>query len=154
MVHKSDYIDTPNGIPLINPTNIKNGSIRAEGIQKVSIEKAAILENYKVRKGDIILARRGDLSKCAIVTETENLWLCGTGAFFIRLLFLDNEYFCLLYSSFHTQSVLHSESVGTTMINLNQKLLNNLLIPVPPIQEQHRIVEKLGVLMNELGVTK
>ncbi len=154
MVHKSDYIDTPNGIPLINPTNIKNGSIRAEGIQKVSIEKAAILENYKVRKDDIILARRGDLSKCAIVTETENLWLCGTGAFFIRLLFLDNEYFCLLYSSFHTQSVLHSESVGTTMINLNQKLLNNLLIPVPPIQEQHRIVEKLGVLMNELGTTK
>ena len=154
MVHKSDYIDTPNGIPLINPTNIKNGSIRAEGIQKVSIEKAAILENYKVRKGDIILARRGDLSKCAIVTETENLWLCGTGAFFMRLLFLDNEYFCLLYSSSHTQSVLHSESVGTTMINLNQKLLNNLLIPVPPIQEQHRIVEKLGVLMKEIGATK
>lgn len=154
MVHKSDYIDSPNGIPLINPTNIKNGSIRAEGIPKVSVEKAAILENYKVRIGDIILARRGDLSKCAIITKTENLWLCGTGAFFIRLLFLDSEYFCLLYSSTYTQCVLHSESVGTTMINLNQKLLNNLLIPVPPIHEQHRIVEKLGVLMKEIGATK
>lgn len=148
MVHKSDYIDTPNGIPMVNPTNIKNGDIRVEGIQKVSIEKAAMLENYKVRSGDIILARRGDLSKCAIVTETENLWLCGTGSFFMRLLFLDNEYFCLLYSSSYTQCVLHSESVGTTMINLNQKLLNNLLIPVPPIQEQHRIVEKLGALLK------
>lgn len=154
MVHKSDYTDLPSGIPLINPTNIKNGCINKSGIQRVKKEKSKNLSVYQLSEGDIILARRGDLSKCAIVKKNEEQWLCGTGSFFLHLSFIVNEYFCYFYTSPYTQGMLHDGSVGTTMVNLNQKLLNNLLFPLPPIQEQHRIVEKIGALMKEIEATK
>jgi len=44
--------------------------------------------------------------------------------------------------------MLVGASVGSTMVNLNQKLLNNLLFPIPPLNEQQRIVEKLDALLK------
>ena len=148
MLHKSDYVDFPKGIPLINPTNIKEGIICSLGIQKVSKEKADCLAKYRLKEGDIILARRGDLSKCAVITKAESKWLCGTGSFFLHLTMIENAYFCCVYSSQYTQSILLGDSVGSTMQNLNQSVLNNLLMPIPPLQEQHRIVEKLDALLK------
>ena len=148
MLHKSDYVDFLKGIPLINPTNIKEGIICSLGIQKVSEEKADCLAKYRLKEGDIILARRGDLSKCAVITKAESKWLCGTGSFFLHLTMIENAYFCCVYSSQYTQSILLGDSVGSTMQNLNQSVLNNLLMPIPPLQEQHRIVEKLDALLK------
>ena len=148
MLHKSDYVDFQKGIPLINPTNIKEGIICSLGIQKVSGEKADCLAKYRLKEGDIILARRGDLSKCAVITKAESKWLCGTGSFFLHLTMIENAYFCCVYSSQYTQSILLGDSVGSTMQNLNQSVLNNLLMPIPPLQEQHRIVEKLDALLK------
>ena len=148
MLHKSDYVDFQKGIPLINPTNIKEGIICTLGIQKVSEEKADCLAKYRLKEGDIILARRGDLSKCAVITKAESKWLCGTGSFFLHLTMIENAYFCCVYSSQYTQSILLGDSVGSTMQNLNQSVLNNLLMPIPPLQEQHRIVEKLDALLK------
>lgn len=147
MVHKEDYVDLE-GHPLVNPTNIKNGKIVAEGIKKVSNTKYKELGSYVLQTNDLVLARRGDLSKIAIVTEKENGWLAGTGAFFMH--FLDGlflPYFIVLYSSFYCQSYLLDQSVGGTMNNLNQKLLSDFLLPLPPLVEQRRIVAKIEELM-------
>ena len=57
MVHKSDYAD--NGIPLVNPTNIKEQQIVAENICKVSSLKYKELSTYILYENDIVLARRG-----------------------------------------------------------------------------------------------
>ena len=89
------------------------------------------------------MARRGNLSKCAIVTSNERGWLCGTGSFFISLIGLDNRLFLEIYTSKYAQEYLESDSVGATMSNLNQGLLENLMIPLPPSKEQIRIIEKI-----------
>jgi type I restriction enzyme S subunit len=42
---------------------------------------------------------------------------------------------------------LGAASVGATMQNLNQTILLNLTIGLPPLAEQHRIVAKVNELM-------
>ena len=142
MLHKEDYVEN-NGIPLVNPTNIKNGKISSSGIKCVNVDKYKELSSYVLTEGDLVIARRGDLSKCAIVGKEENAWLAGTGAFFLRPEKIDLAFFVKFYTSPYTQSFLTSDSVGSTMDNLNQSLLGDLLTPLPPLAEQKRIVAKL-----------
>ena len=83
MVHKSDYV-MRDGVPIVNPMNIVNGEIVITNLMMVSNEKAQELNRYRLSKDDILIARRGDLSKCAIVTDQTVGWLCGTGSFFLH----------------------------------------------------------------------
>ena len=146
MLHKEDYTD--NGVAVINPTNIINHKISLNNIKQISLAKAKELQGYAVCKGDIILARRGDLRKSAIITDFEDSCIAGTGSFIFHLLGIVNSFFILFYSSPYVQDYLITDSIGTTMNNLNQKLLSRLLIPIPPRAEQVRIVSLIDELFS------
>ncbi|MBR4246906.1 MAG: restriction endonuclease subunit S, partial [Treponema sp.] len=153
MLHKADYVEK-GGVPLVNPANIKNGYIDPSNIKLVSREKYSALQAYVLAENDVIIARRGDLRKCAVVSAKEKGWLAGTGAFFLHTTGIDTSFFKLFYTSSFAQNFLLSDSIGTTMDNLNQSLLSCLPFPLPPIAEQKRIVaaiEKFMPLIEEYG---
>ncbi len=153
MLHKADYVEK-GGVPLVNPANIKNGYIDPSNIKLVSREKYSALQAYVLAEDDVIIARRGDLRKCAVVSAKEKGWLAGTGAFFLHTTGIDTSFFKLFYTSSFAQNFLLSDSIGTTMDNLNQSLLSRLPFPLPPLAEQKRIVaaiEKFMPLIEEYG---
>jgi type I restriction enzyme S subunit len=82
LLHKSDYI--ADGIPLVNPAHITEVGIEPDLRKTVSKATALRLKNYIMREGDIVIGRRGEMGRCALVTEVEDGWLCGTGSFFIK----------------------------------------------------------------------
>lgn len=146
MIHKSDY--QTNGIPLINPSHMFEGKIREDETVAVSSEKAGELKSYSLNSGDIVMARRGEVGRCAIVSDREQDWLCGTGSFVLRFMpEVDRSYIYTLFMTFSVRNYLTGESVGTTMTNLNHGILNRLPIALPPANEQHRIVKKVDELM-------
>ena len=51
----------------------------------VSCKKANELDSYKLRNNDIVMGRRGEMGRCAAVTEKEDGGLCGTGGILFRL---------------------------------------------------------------------
>ena len=81
-LHQEDYIE--NGIPLINPSHIKNGKIIPNHKLTVSQSKYEELTQYHLRLNDVLLGRRGEMGRCALVTKKEVGWLCGTGSLFLR----------------------------------------------------------------------
>ena len=150
MLHKSDYI--ANGIPLVNPTNIVESRIVPSSRMMVSIETRERLCSYVLQTGDVVIGRRGDLGRCALVTDTEAGWLCGTGSFFLRLSkAMDGKYFVALFSSKQFRKRLENSAVGTTMSNLNHSILKELLIPVPPIAEQKSMMARADEMLCEVA---
>ena len=147
MVHKSDYV-TANGVPIVNPANIVNGTISSKNIMYISKDKSIELERYKLEVNDIVLARRGDLTKCTIVGNEQVDFICGTGSFFLHLISVLPQYFQLVYMSSYVQIILITECVGATMNNLNQSVLSQILFPLPPLAEQKRVVARTKYMLS------
>jgi type I restriction enzyme S subunit len=147
MVHKSDYV--VNGIPLINPSHMINSVIKEDLTISVNKQKAKELETHKLCEGDIVMARRGEMGRCALVTSREVDWLCGTGSFVLRFHHsLSRAYILLLFKTEYVRDYLGGNSIGTTMTNLNHGILNKLPLMLPPIQEQNRIIDRVDELMD------
>lgn len=151
-LHKSDYVE--NGTPTINPQDIQGKSIDTSRIACVSENKSEELKRYSLNVGDIVLARRGDLSKCGIISEKERGWLCGTGSFYLRLKYHDPLFFWYYYTSKHTQKILNDSCIGATMPNLNQKILGNLEIPVISEKEQRQFAQRIESIESQKSLLR
>ena len=142
LLHKEDYVE--GGVPLINPTHIIDGKIYIDPKLTVSSIKMFELKNYILKTGDVVLGRRGEMGRSAVITEKENGYLCGTGSIFIRpkenLLAI---YLHFLISSNSMKFKLFNLAKGVTMKNLNSKVVENLKIPVPSIALQQKFSEKI-----------
>ena len=130
-LHKEDYIE--DGIPLVNPTHIVKGQIAPKNDLTISAKKHAELPEYHLKVGDIVMGRRGEMGRCAVVTEKESGWLCGTGSLFVRpnKSGMFSEYLNKFLSSDAIKSHLESQSLGATMPNLNKTIVGNIQVPVP-----------------------
>lgn len=139
-LHAEDYID--GGIPLVNPAHMINGKIIPD--PQVSVDEVTWrrLKRHALNPGEIIFARRGELGRCAIVTNEQSGWLCGTGSLRARLSAkLDAEYAYLLITSKGAVAELSLESKGSTMENLNTETLGRIRLPLPSVSEQKAILE-------------
>ena len=136
LLHKEDYI--VDGVPLVNPMHIVSGQIHVGNEQTVSEQKAATLSNYRLQTGDVIMGRRGEMGRCAIVSDTEAGMLCGTGSLFIRphLDELSSLFLARTFSSESMKRLLEGLSQGVTMPNLNRSMIEGLKIELPPLDLQ------------------
>jgi type I restriction enzyme S subunit len=141
-LHAEDYVE--DGIPLINPAHMKGGRLVPEAKASVDVETQERLSRHKLLKNDIILARRGELGRCAVVTGENEGWLCGTGSLKVSLSSrMVAEYCYQLISSDGVRTELALESKGSTMDNLNTELLGNVRIPLPTVVEQQQILSHI-----------
>lgn len=156
-LHQEDYIE--NGIPLINPSHIKHGKIIPNHKLTVSQAKYEELTQYHLRLNDVLLGRRGEMGRCAVVTQNEVGWLCGTGSLFLRPnLERINPFFLeLLLSSDSIKRYLENVSQGQTMANLNKSIVGSIPLISPSIEIQNKfflIAEKIDKMKTELKSAK
>ena len=147
-LHKSEYIE--NGIPIINPSHIIKGEIIPNESITVSLSKSKELERWVLKNNDVILGRRGEMGRCSLYKEEDGKMICGTGSLILQgnnkisPIFLDfylRSSFCIKY--------LESNSVGSTMINLNQKIINSLPFPKITREDQEKSVKHLNNLFTK-----
>jgi type I restriction enzyme S subunit len=148
-LHSADYVSA--GVPSIMPTNILVEGIQAEGIARITRQDAERLQRYRVRAGDIVYSRRGDVEKCALVTDKEDGWLCGTGCLRVRLgKTPTNPDFVHAYlSSPSVRAWVVRHSIGATMPNLNTGILKSLPVALPPPEEMRNIGTIWTALINK-----
>ncbi|MER3249209.1 restriction endonuclease subunit S [Salmonella enterica] len=144
-LHKSDYIS--NGIPVINPMHINDGIISPSLSMTISDKKYAELSSWSLQDGDVIVGRRGEMGRAAVVNIGQSKMLCGTGSMILRTNSnINSKYLELILRSPIAISYFNKEAVGSTMVNLNQKVINSLEVYLPNIEEQQGIVRRVEQL--------
>ncbi|MCE5228944.1 restriction endonuclease subunit S [bacterium] len=153
VLHKSDYAD--HGVPLVNPINIIDDRIVPDPSKLITEPTKQRLSNYVLREGDIVVGRRGEIGRCAVVGLAEVGWVCGTGSFFIRPLpSVDSRFIAHLIRSSDYREKLEQLSTGTTMKNLSNIALADLVVAIPSLREQRRIVGILDEAFAGIATAK
>ena len=148
LLHKSDYVT--GGIPLVNPAHITATGIKPDNKKTVSKETAQRLSSYIMRDGDIVIGRRGEMGRCALITDVEDGWLCGTGSFFIKPSERCNPCYLVRFLRSDTcKQKLEKIAGGAVMPNLSNTDLGNLSINLPPPEQQKTIVGEIEAVAEE-----
>lgn len=135
LLHKEDYI--VGGHPLLNPSHIVDGRIFPDNKLTISDEKYKELSAYQLKTGDVVMGRRGEMGRCAVVSEEG--FLCGTGSILIRTkgdVTADYIQKTISFPSF--KKTIEDMAVGQTMPNLNVPIVSSFEIIKPPIEVQDR----------------
>src|SRR5438128_9463521 len=84
-LHSYEY--EPAGVPVVPTEAIGRRLIREGSVPCVSQQTAERLSRHKLKRGDILFARRGVQATglSAIIERKQEGWLCGTGAILLRL---------------------------------------------------------------------
>ena len=153
-LHAADYVAV--GIPSIMPQNIGDNRIIRDGIARIPLEDAERLGRYRVRAGDIVYSRRGDVERRALVRKEEEGWLCGTGCLRVRFGFddVDPAFASFFLGDPRVRAWIVRHAQGATMPNLNTAILSALPFVVPPLEEQRAIAHILGTLDDKIELNR
>ncbi len=149
-LHQADYIE--GGIPLINPINIIENKIGPDLSITIKKEKYNSLPNYHLVEGDIIMARRGEMGRCGLITKKEDGFFCGTGSLFVRPnKETDSTFLLYCLTNEGVIKYLNNSAKGITMKNLNKSILQNVPLINVPFSDQKIFKNKVDTIEKTLN---
>ena len=153
-LHASDYV--PAGVPSIMPVNIGDNRIVEDGIVRITEADAERLSRHRVRAGDIVYSRRGDVERRALVRPEQEGWLCGTGCLKIRLGEggVDPKFASYYLGHPAVRAWIVRHAIGATMPNLNTSIMEAVPFLVPPPIEQRALAGILGALDEKIELNR
>ncbi|WP_289422168.1 restriction endonuclease subunit S [Thomasclavelia cocleata] len=132
---------------LLRITDIQNNKVNWDTVPFCNITEKNLL-SYQLVKNDIVIARTGGtVGKSFCIFEKLPLSVFASYLIRIKLLLEDTVDYILTYltSPCYWTQLVNSTS-GTGQPNVNGQSLSLLLIPLPPLEEQKRIVKKVQSL--------
>ena len=139
-IRETDYL-------MISSTNINNG--RIENLDKVRFLSKDVFEQENLRtqatKGDVFFTSVGSLGRSCVYDGSYNLTFQRSVTVITTRIFNYFLKYCL--DSAYFQFKVQKEATGTAQKGFYLNQLSDCCIPIPPIEEQHRIVSKIEELL-------
>jgi len=146
--HSSNYPKSAEmvqvGVPFIRGTNLVDGKIDPKDMKFISKEKHAQLKKGHLKTNDVLFTNRGEIGKVAIVDQSfDGANLNSQIAWLRSKQNLLPIYLISILMSDYTQNQLSSLKQGATLQQFTIKQLSAFEIPLPPLEIQMEIVEKI-----------
>lgn len=117
---------------------------------KVAPFSIAEKEKYLLQKGDLLICEGGEVGRCAIWSNDKTMYYQNA---LHRVRFFGNissKFIQNVIRSYKTMGIIDKNSKGMTIKHFTKTALNSLYIPLPPFQEQQRIVAQIEKLFEQL----
>ena len=119
------------------------------GSYYISKEKYCSLSSFAVHPYDIIVSCAGTIGETYVLPQNIQEGIINQALMLIRLYNREIERFYLLYFDFILKQEAYKESKGTAIKNIPPfDILKNFLIPIPPKEEQNRILSEVDKWMS------
>ena len=148
-LHKEDYVDV--GTPIVTVEHLGSRVFSEQNLPMVSDADKSRLSKYVLKKGDIVFSRVGSVDRCSFVDQKHDGWMFSGRCLRVRpneevdSLFL-YYFFCLNA----TKEFVRSIAVGATMPSINTKLLGEVEVVCPGIEEQRKIADILSKIDDKI----
>jgi type I restriction enzyme S subunit len=138
-------------IRMVRISDIQNGKVNWQTVPFCDIGDADI-QTYQLKENDILFARTGGtVGKSFLVKKLPEKAIYA--GYLIRTRYestlLVPEYLKMFMESKLYWDQLHNGTIATAQPNCNGKILSKMIIPIPPLAEQKRIVNKLNNLISQ-----
>jgi type I restriction enzyme, S subunit len=144
------------GIPLIRSMNIHFSGIKYDGLAFIDDEQAKKLNNVEVFHNDVLLNITGaSIGRVTIAPKGLTGARVNQHVSIIRMLeCVDPRYINYFIASPNIQSLIVETEAGVTRQALTKEKIEDLQIPLPPLNEQKRIADRLDQLLTRIDKTK
>src|SRR5579863_2333203 len=140
LLKASEY--STDGVPLISVGEIREGFLQiTDDTPRVSQAVTRRLPQYLLRTGDIVFGRKGGVDRSALIRDGQDGWFLGSDGIGIRpTQDCHNEYLSFQFQTTRIQGWLLQNAIGTTMPSLNQDILRDVLVPIPPTKAEQEAI--------------
>ena len=154
---KEEYLITGNYY-LITGTDFQNGEINLKNCYYVNEERYIQDKNIQLKNDDVLVTKDGTLGKVAYVSNLDKPATLNSGIFVIRSIDTNkllNRYLFHYLKAPYLMKYAQNKLTGGTIKHLNQNVIVDFEIPLPPLEVQKRIVEVLDnfeKICNDLNI--
>ena len=141
------------GIPLLSAANINDNSILMNEISRWITNEEWKIENKRtnIEVGDVLLTIVGSIGRSAVVQNNNHFALQRSVAV-IKPCLINPLYLMHIFQSPQIQKWLTDNSKGTAQKGIYLNALSLMIIPIPPLAEQARIVELIHIAYKQLDL--
>lgn len=141
---------TDEGVPIIRSTNVRANHLHTEDLLYIQPWFAEHNSSKSLYTGDLVTVRTGYPGVTAVVPESLDGSQCFTLLISTLLPNHNPDYFCFVLNSCFSRAYFEVEGWGSAQLNISVPILQYLPVPLPPSEEQEKIVEYLHIRLEKL----
>ena len=147
------YTDKANGIPFLSSKDVTSQKVDWANIKYITKDLHEILyKRIAPQKNDILLAKNGTTGVAAIVEDERVFDIYVTLAVIRPSHFIVPKFLLYIINSDFCRTQFNDHLTGIGLPNLHLTDIKKTIIPVPPYQEQVRIVDEINRLFKQIDV--
>ena len=136
----------------IRISDMKNNTIVKQDIKYISDDVFEKIKNYTISKNDLYLTIAGTIGKVGVVPDFfNNMNLTENAVKLTNISFIDKKYLMYCINSDFIQEQFTDKITQVAQPKLAIKRIETTIIPVPPLQEQGKIVKEIENLISKIN---